>query len=66
MYLFIFKTLNNDSLQDRILQQLQIVQKNQIFPIWVSKFVHLKICIGNIFKVHKNYFFYNTVHFFFR
>ncbi|XP_027844705.2 peroxisome biogenesis factor 1 [Aphis gossypii] len=41
-------TLNNDSLQDRILQQLQIVQKNQIFPIWVSKFVHLRICIDDL------------------
>ncbi|XP_060847155.1 peroxisomal ATPase PEX1 [Rhopalosiphum padi] len=40
--------LNNYSLQDRILQQLQIVHKNQIFPIWVSKFVHLKICIDDL------------------
>ncbi|XP_025196709.1 peroxisome biogenesis factor 1 [Melanaphis sacchari] len=41
-------TLNNDLLQDKILQQLQIVHKNQIFPIWVSKFVHLKICIDDL------------------
>ncbi|XP_015379787.1 PREDICTED: peroxisome biogenesis factor 1 isoform X2 [Diuraphis noxia] len=40
--------LNNVSLQDRILQQLQIVHKNRIFPIWVSKFVHLKICIDDL------------------
>jgi len=53
IYLFIFKMLNNVSLQDRILQQLQIVHKNRIFPIWVSKFVHLKICISkNIHKAH--------------
>jgi hypothetical protein len=58
--------LNNYSLQDRILQQLQIVHKNQIFPIWVSKFVHLKICIGNnIFKIHEHNAFYNIVHFIF-
>lgn len=38
--------LNNASLQDSILHQLQIVQRNQIFPIWVSKFVHLKVFIG--------------------
>lgn len=40
--------LNNVSLQDSILQQLRIVKKYQIFPIWVSKFVHLKVFIGNI------------------
>lgn len=38
--------LNNVSLQDSILHQLQIVSKNKIFPIWVSKFVHLKVFIG--------------------
>ncbi|XP_050529647.1 peroxisome biogenesis factor 1 isoform X2 [Daktulosphaira vitifoliae] len=40
--------LNNVSLQDNILQQLQIVYNKQICPIWVSKFVHLKIIIDNI------------------
>lgn len=40
--------LNNVSLQDNILQQLQIVHKNQTFPVWVSKFVHLKIFIGKL------------------
>jgi hypothetical protein len=38
--------LNNASLQDGILHQLQIVQRNQIFPIWVSKFIHLRVFIG--------------------
>lgn len=41
-----FQILNNISLQDSILQQLQIVYKNQTLPIWVSKFIHLKIFIG--------------------
>lgn len=38
--------LNNVSLQYEILQQLKIVHKNKIIPIWVSKFVHLRILIG--------------------
>lgn len=38
--------LNNVSLQDEILQQLKIVHKNKIIPIWVSKFIHLKVFIG--------------------
>ncbi|VVC44744.1 ATPase, AAA-type, core,ATPase, AAA-type, conserved site,Peroxisome biogenesis factor 1, N-terminal [Cinara cedri] len=40
--------LNNIPLQHSILQQLQIVYKNEILPIWVSKFIHLKICIGDL------------------
>lgn len=38
--------LNNVSLQENILNQLQIVHKDQIFPIWVSKFVYLKVFIS--------------------
>jgi len=38
--------VNNVSLEDSVLQQLQIVQKNKIFPIWVSKFIHLNVFIG--------------------
>jgi len=41
--------MNNISLQDSILQQLQIVQKSKVFPIWVSKFIHINIFIGNKF-----------------
>lgn len=59
--------LNNVSLQDSILQQLQIVNKDQIFPIWVSKFVHLKIFIGNtiylILLFTFNYFSFIYIHF---
>ncbi|XP_050439980.1 uncharacterized protein LOC126845364 [Adelges cooleyi] len=40
--------LNNSPLQDAILQQLQIVFKDQIIPIWVSKFVHLNIFVDAV------------------